>query len=221
MERLTERDAYWYGEEFWTSAKEPDEEEIDKIYFKLKEYEDLEEQLESVYGECDGLLEKVVEHLVRHERIEIGSPFKARLLTDEDVDKWQECKYLEEQRLILKLPCEVGEKVYVVTTCKDFGKVLDGTLWGEGGGFGTATGYYCPYELNDSCPHEDDFEECEGGCECFENKLAIFEDYVESIMIHTDGIVVFLGNCGSASFLDFGRTIFLTREEAENILKSE
>lgn len=69
-------------------------------YYKLKHYEDLEEQLESVYGECDGLLEKVVEHLVRHERIEIGSPFKARLLTDEDVDKWQEYKHLEEQRLI-------------------------------------------------------------------------------------------------------------------------
>lgn len=44
MERLTERDAYWYGEEFWTSAKEPDDDEIDEIYMKLKQYEDLEEQ---------------------------------------------------------------------------------------------------------------------------------------------------------------------------------
>ena len=44
MERLTEKDAYWIGEEFWTSAKEPDDEEIDNVYFKLKEYEDLEEQ---------------------------------------------------------------------------------------------------------------------------------------------------------------------------------
>lgn len=44
MERLTEREPYWLGEEFWTSAKEPDDEEIDNVYAKLKEYEDLEEQ---------------------------------------------------------------------------------------------------------------------------------------------------------------------------------
>ena len=44
MERLTEREPYWLGEEFWTSAKEPSEAEIDAVYEKLKEYEDLEEQ---------------------------------------------------------------------------------------------------------------------------------------------------------------------------------
>jgi hypothetical protein len=44
MGRLTEKDAYWLGEEFWTSAREPDDEEIDAVYIKLKEYEDLEEQ---------------------------------------------------------------------------------------------------------------------------------------------------------------------------------
>lgn len=43
MIRLTERDAYWIGNEFWLSAKEPDEEEVDKVYCKLKHYEDLEE----------------------------------------------------------------------------------------------------------------------------------------------------------------------------------
>lgn len=44
MERLTEREPYWLGEEFWTSAKEPDDEEIEKVYERLKYYEDLEEQ---------------------------------------------------------------------------------------------------------------------------------------------------------------------------------
>lgn len=44
MERLTEREPYWLGEEFWTSAKEPDDEEIDEVYERLKYYEDLEEQ---------------------------------------------------------------------------------------------------------------------------------------------------------------------------------
>lgn len=44
MKRLTEKDAYWLGEEFWTSAREPDDEEIEAVYAKLKHYEDLEEQ---------------------------------------------------------------------------------------------------------------------------------------------------------------------------------
>ena len=43
MSRLTERDVYWFGEEFWVSACEPSDEEIDAVYDKLKHYEDLEE----------------------------------------------------------------------------------------------------------------------------------------------------------------------------------
>lgn len=52
MNRLTESDAYWLGEEFWTSAREPDDEEIDEVYMKLKEYEDAEEQGLLVRVEC-------------------------------------------------------------------------------------------------------------------------------------------------------------------------
>ena len=44
MERLTESNASWIGDELWESACEPDCEEIDAVYRKLKEYEDLEEQ---------------------------------------------------------------------------------------------------------------------------------------------------------------------------------
>lgn len=44
MSRLTEREPHWLGEEFWVSAQEPDEEELDEVYMKLKHYEDLEEQ---------------------------------------------------------------------------------------------------------------------------------------------------------------------------------
>ena len=50
MNRLTERNPYWMGEEFWTSAKEPDEEEIDAVYEKLQKYENAEE---------DGLLARL------------------------------------------------------------------------------------------------------------------------------------------------------------------
>ena len=58
----------------------------------MERYEELERKLQSVYGECDGLLEKVVEGLVKHEGAEFEKPMKARLLTDEDVDKWDRLK---------------------------------------------------------------------------------------------------------------------------------
>lgn len=105
MNRLTEREPYWFGEEFWTSAREPDEEEIDEVYEHLKYYEDLEEKLESVYGECDGLLKTVIDHVIKHPEIELGKTTKARLLTDEDVDKWDSFKHI---------PCKVGDILYCV-----------------------------------------------------------------------------------------------------------
>lgn len=43
MERLTESNPSWIDDELWESACEPDCEEIDAVYRKLKEYEDLEE----------------------------------------------------------------------------------------------------------------------------------------------------------------------------------
>lgn len=44
MERLTERNPAWIDDELWESACEPDCEEVDAVYRRLKEYEDLEEQ---------------------------------------------------------------------------------------------------------------------------------------------------------------------------------
>lgn len=43
MERLTKRDAGFINEEFWISAEEPDDETIDNVYLKLREYENAEE----------------------------------------------------------------------------------------------------------------------------------------------------------------------------------
>lgn len=63
----------------------------------MERYEELERKLQSVYGECDGLLEKVVEGLVKHEGAEFEKPMKARLLTDEDVDKWDRLKGAKER----------------------------------------------------------------------------------------------------------------------------
>lgn len=44
MFRLTKKDVYWFNEELWTSAEEPDEDEINAVYFVLKNFEDLQEQ---------------------------------------------------------------------------------------------------------------------------------------------------------------------------------
>lgn len=40
MERLTERNPSWIDDELWERACEPDCEEIDAVYRKLKDYED-------------------------------------------------------------------------------------------------------------------------------------------------------------------------------------
>ena len=44
MERLTERNPLWINDEMWLNACEPDDEEIEAIYRRLKDYEDLDEQ---------------------------------------------------------------------------------------------------------------------------------------------------------------------------------
>lgn len=63
---------------------------------EICQYREIKERLKAVYGECDGLLETAVDQAVenavsileKHEGIDIGDPYKSRLLTDEDVDKW-------------------------------------------------------------------------------------------------------------------------------------
>ena len=116
MERLTGKDSYCS----FTYCDNEGKCKIEnvcydkKLYEKLKGFENLEEQLKSIYGECDGLLETAVKSLVKHEGVDFGKPYKARLLTDKDVDKWEEHKDLEEQGLLVKLPCKVGDTVYSV-----------------------------------------------------------------------------------------------------------
>ncbi len=101
MERLTERNPFWIDNEMWLNACEPTDEEIEAVYHRLKEYEDLEDRLNKVY-DCDGLLLKVVETIEKH----------PKLLNDEEVDKWEEYKRLEEQGRLICLPCKVGDPIY-------------------------------------------------------------------------------------------------------------
>ena len=173
MERLTERNPSWIDDELWERACEPDCEEIDAVYRKLKDYEDLEERLNKVYGDCDGLLLRVIETLEKHPGIDIANnTLKSRLLTDEDVDKWEEYKQLEEQGRLLKLPCKVGNTVYVISMGKIISLVVE-----------EISTFYVKNEkiINVKCQNAD-----------------IFRNYIER---------------------EFGRVVFLTKEEAEVKLK--
>ena len=55
---------------------------------ELLRYREMDKKLREAYGDCDGLLERFVGLLCEHAGIDIGEPIKVRLLTDEDVDKW-------------------------------------------------------------------------------------------------------------------------------------
>ena len=126
--------------------------------------------------------------------------------------KLAEYEDLEEQGKLLKLPCAVGDTVYVLAECESIPAQLDGTLYGANGEPGTATGYYCPYE--DNCPFDDeDFEDCEK----YKSKTAIFEDTVGDITIGEDGVWIRTVNCCVCS--QVGLYIFLTKSAAEQALK--
>ena len=81
---------------------------------KLADYEDLEERLHKIFGkESTFSLADVIDAL----KMELSEPDKkhpvnARILTYEEADKWQEYKDLEEQGLLVRLPCKVGDKVW-------------------------------------------------------------------------------------------------------------
>lgn len=115
----------------------------------------------------------------------------------------------EENGLLLRLPCEIGQTVYVLAECGDIAPMLDGTLYGEGGGAGTATGYYCPYDLYDNCPHT--CYECDEAAD----KTAVFEDTVTAISYDEIGLTIYTEYTVSGHI---GEYIFLTREEAEKAL---
>ena len=86
-----------------------------KAIEKLKHYEDLEEQLNKVYGDCDGLLESMIELLEEHSGVDIpDDTVKALLLINGSVDFYKKCESLEEQGRLIKLPCKVGDTVWKV-----------------------------------------------------------------------------------------------------------
>ena len=122
------------------------------------------------------------------------------------------CEHFRDAAKMIELPVKIGDTVYVICNCTDVSKELDGTLFDtKTGGYGTATGYYCPFE------YECEAEECSNTNKIFETVVTYiycndfseckkWQMYVENLK------PTFL-------FSDFGKTVFLTREEAEKALK--
>ena len=134
MERLTESNPTWIDDELWESACEPDCEEIDAVYRKLKEYEDL-----------------------------------------------------EEQGRLVKLPCKVGDVVYVVTS---------------------------PFNVFDDIEYDENMKD------------EVYESYVSSATFYKSGEQYRIYAKATNHFIgayfrecDFGKTVFLTKSEAEAKLK--
>lgn len=71
MERLTERKPLWIGDAMWLNACEPDDEEIEAVYHKLREYENLEEQGRLVKLPCK--VGDTVYHVVQGRIVEVSN----------------------------------------------------------------------------------------------------------------------------------------------------
>lgn len=113
-------------------------EEAIKALEGIQQYREMEHKLQRIYGENNELLGMVVDQLCEHESVDIPEPVvKSKLLTDSDVDKWEqykeigtvdECREAREKQ-IPKVPDiegdgydEDGELLYDTWICPDCGK---------------------------------------------------------------------------------------------------
>lgn len=138
---------------------------------KLGKYEDLEELIGIPLEEFARIFRQHIPDGCKH-------PKKAIVLTDGDVDKWRKYKDLEEQRRLVKLPCKVGDKVFL-----DFA------------GFGKDVDKFTVKDFH---------------LDCFKNgETTLFCDYESNDRTLS----------GQIDAMEFGKTVFLTKSEAEAKLK--
>ena len=116
MERLTESNPSWIDDELWERACEPDCEEIDAVYRKLKEYEDLEEQGRLVKLSCKlgdvvyriniGAMKPVIPLRVVEYRFKIvGNCIREKICCSDD--------FLCKQPSIIYYAEDIGNKVFL------------------------------------------------------------------------------------------------------------
>ena len=117
MERLTERFMHGLGVKYcYDSCSVCDVAVccglLEDILEKLAHYEDLEEQLEKLYG-GKMPLDEVVENLNRIVQSGEEKLDYARILTNAEAEKWDKWKDLEEQGRLIELPCLPNEEVWL------------------------------------------------------------------------------------------------------------
>ena len=143
------------------------------------------------------------------------------ILGDEyDLGELREMVQAKREGRCVVLPAGIGDTVYHITTCKNFSQVLDGTMYGPSGELGTATGLYCPCELAETCPFPCD-DDGSFDCDKHKRETEIFKDVVEEIHINELEEFICLGYSGTVYFGGIGKTVFLTRAEAEAALRRE
>ena len=116
MERLTESNPSWIDDELWERACEPDCEEIDAVYRKLKEYEGLEEQGRLIKLPCKvgdvvyriniGAMKPVIPLRVVEYRFKIvGNCIREKICCSDD--------FLCKQPSIIYYAEDIGNKVFL------------------------------------------------------------------------------------------------------------
>lgn len=183
-------------------------------YKSVEEIQKLRAELEQVRRERDAAQSLLAERIGVRGAEPITTAFGLSL------DRLRELAQADREGRCVVLPAGIGDTVHHITTCKNFSQVLDGTMYGPNGELGTATGLYCPCELAETCPFPCD-DDGSFDCEKHKNTLAIFEDVVTGFLSDDMQDTLFLEYSGNVAFDDFGKTVFLTREEAEAALRRE
>lgn len=135
---------------------------LDCIYYaitalkEIQQYREMDKKLREAYGDCDGLLAIAVEGLCKHSGINIGEPIKARLLTDEDVEKWdayreigtvEECREAVEKQKPKKriYPKTALERYYHAPECPNCKRELKPRICGYTLSQAIGIYSYCPW----------------------------------------------------------------------------
>lgn len=169
------------------------------VSHKLAHYEDLEEQLENLYG-GKMLLDKVVENLNRIVQNGEEKLDYARILTNAEAEKWDRWLDLEEADRLIELPFAAGDTVWII-----------------------APNYY-KCDNTHSCEDYDSEEYlitwCQRNCPNGYQGRGAIQCVIDCIEIYNDKICVQLTICESNTYYRLPITnIFLTKEEAEAKLK--
>ena len=97
------------------TCKPSEAQKILKLAQKLKEYEDIEEQITKKFAGCIDMKTILDSFCAFYDMQETNEDLaQCTLLTNEDVLKYRQWKEAEEQGLLLRLPCKVGDTIYLV-----------------------------------------------------------------------------------------------------------